>query len=43
MKRFLFLVGLLAFLKWRHDRMDADDKANGYGGYQAVSPISWNS
>lgn len=38
MKRLVLLVALLAFLRWRHLRFDADDAANGYGAYARLVP-----
>lgn len=40
MKRLLLVAGVLAFLKWRHDRFDADDREQGFGAYAPVAPAS---
>ena len=40
MKRLVLLVGLLAFLRWRRGRFDADDRAHGYGAYAPVVPAA---
>ena len=38
-KRFLVLaVAFLVFMRWRHERFEASDAANGYGAYAPVRP-----
>ena len=38
MKLLLTFAAFCAFMKWRHDRLDADDRANGYGAFAPIKP-----
>lgn len=39
MRRVLMLGALIAFAVWRKQKLDAHDKAHGYGAYAPVRPI----
>lgn len=38
MKLLITFAAFCAFMKWRHDRLDADDRKYGYGAYAPVKP-----
>lgn len=38
MKLLLTFAAFCAFMKWRHDRLDADDERYGYGAHAPVRP-----
>lgn len=38
MKLLLTFAAFCAFMKWRHDRLDADDQRHGYGAFAPVQP-----
>lgn len=38
MKLLITFAAFCAFMKWRHDRLDADDREHGYGAYAPVLP-----
>lgn len=40
MKLLLTFAAFCAFMKWRHDRLDADDQRYGYGAFAPVRPES---
>lgn len=38
MKLLLTFAAFCAFMKWRHDRLDTDDRKHGYGAYASIKP-----
>lgn len=38
MKLLLTFGAFCAFMKWRHDRLDADDERYGYGAHAPMKP-----
>ena len=40
MPRLLFLAAIVAFAVWRARRLDAYDRAHGFGPYADVVPVS---
>lgn len=39
-KSLLLVVAFLVFMRWRHERFEASDAANGYGAYAPVRPVT---
>ncbi|HSP28342.1 MAG TPA: hypothetical protein VLN74_07315 [Ilumatobacteraceae bacterium] len=40
MKLLLTFCAFCAFMKWRHDRLDADDERYGYGAHAPMKPVA---
>lgn len=38
MKLLLTFAAFCAFMRWRHERLDADDREHGYGAYAPIQP-----
>ena len=39
-KPLLVFVAFLVFMRWRHERFESSDAANGYGAYAPVRPAA---